>query len=34
MTDCKSMNTFMKLNISNIMMSFDYDYKVDNNIIY
>ena len=34
MIDCKSMNTFMKLNILNVMMSFDDNYKADNNIIY
>ena len=34
MIDCKSMNTFIKLNIFNIMMFFDDDYKADNNIIY
>ena len=34
MTDCKSINIFMKLNILNVMMSFDDDYKANNNIIY
>ena len=34
MIDCKSMNTFMKLNIFNVMTFFDNDYKVDNDIIY
>ena len=34
MIDCKSMNIFMKSNIFNVMMSFDDDYKADNDIIY
>ena len=34
MIDCKSMNIFMKLNIFNVMMSFNDNYKTNNNIIY
>ena len=32
--NCKSINIFMKLNIFNVMMFFDDDYKIDNDIIY
>ena len=34
MIDCKSMSIFMKSNIFNVIMSFDDDYKTNNNIIY
>ena len=34
MTYNKSMNIFMKSNIFNVMMLFDDDYKIDNDIIY
>ena len=34
MTDCKSINTFMKLNIFNIMMFVDDNYKANNDIIF
>ena len=34
MTDCKSMSTFMKLNIFNVMMLVNNNYKANSNIIY
>ena len=34
MIDYKLINTFMKSNIFNIMMFFDDNYKIDNDIIY
>ena len=34
MTDCKSISILMKSDISNVIMSFDDNYKADSDIIY